>query len=307
MAASGIQHYLALEDSRFNADYDREPFGFRHALAGLDLFKPESIARLAARLDAHPEDYYLSRSAATPGERFFAVPSRADSPSSALAHMADGDARLLIKRPERHDERFHALLHALFEEVLRRRGGLRGERLLRLEGSLFISAGRTITPFHFDPEINFFAQIEGRKHYHLYPPAAVSDEELERFYVRGAVEIGQVALATRDPAQARHFVLDAGDGLHQPQNAPHWVETDAMRSLSYAFVYETTATRAASRARACNHYLRQLGFVPPSPGRHPRADRMKSALMTAVIPLRRSAGALLRKARGPVDTAGLKS
>ncbi|TCG02671.1 hypothetical protein BZM27_54085, partial [Paraburkholderia steynii] len=137
------------------------------------------------------------------------------------------------------------------------------------------------------PEINHFFQIEGDKHYHVYPPSAVREDELEDFYVQGKIEIGQVDLAARDKSLEHVFDLVPGSGFHQPQDAPHWVQTGAERSVSYAVVYETDATRARGRIFAANHYLRKLGVNPQPPGADPGTDNAKSSVMKVVVPVRR--------------------
>ena len=130
-----------------------------------------------------------------------------------------------MKRPEKHDPRFRDLLDALFRQIVDLRGGLGRERVVRLESSVLVSSAATTTPFHFDPEINFFAQVHGDKMYHVYSPSVVTEAELERFYIRGVVNIGQVKLQGRDRSREHVFALGPGKGFHQPQNAPHWVET----------------------------------------------------------------------------------
>ena len=174
-----------------------------------------------------------------------------------------------------------------------------GEQVVRLQGSILISSAATTTPFHFDPEIGFFSQIEGEKIYHVYSPTVLSEAELERFYVRGNVNIGQVDLGGRDPAREYVFNLGPGKGLHQPQNAPHWVETVGARSVSYTFVFETDATRAMGRVRAFNYLQRKLGLSPARPGTHSALECAKSQTMKAVIPvaksLKNAADAVLRR------------
>lgn len=298
MSSPEAVEHLHFGHEVFEREFDREPFGFTHQLHMLDLFSPEALRRLTAKYERCPEDYFVSSSASTPGTRFFSVPFSKLAPLAALDALATGQYRILLKRLEDHDPQFRELLQQTFRQVIDQCGGLRGARVERLESALFISSGATITPFHFDPEINFFAQIEGQKRYHVYSPKVVSDIELERFYVRGKLEIGQIDLDGRDAAHEHVFQLGPGKGLHQPQNAPHWVETGATRSISYSIVFETDAMRAAGRARGCNHYLRKLGISPAGPGRSSVRDAMKSQAMLAVTPLRNHAGAILRGARG---------
>jgi hypothetical protein len=287
---------LDLDSKRFGACFDREPFGFTHQLSDLPLFKPEYLHELARRYAGFPNDYYVAASAASASQEFYAGPAVKWKPHEALEHLDNGACRILLKRVDTHDEKFRELLRALFDEVVRFRGGMQDERVVRLESGVFITSAASTTPCHFDPEVNFFAQIEGEKNYHVYPPATVTEQEMERFYVTGAVNIAQIDLNKRDPSQEHLFVLAPGKGLHQPQNAPHWVETGAARSISYSFVFETDVSRATGRVRAYNRYLRRLGFSPTGPGRHPTLDLLKQNTMRVVTPLRNGARQTLQKA-----------
>jgi hypothetical protein len=272
----------------FRDSLDREPFGFTHNLSELDLFEPDSLRGLAEKYADHPDDYFAAASAPAPGAEFYSVPYADFSPREALDRLDSGDYRVLLKRPENHDPRFRELLDTLFRQVMDLRGGLGGQRVVRLQSTVLISSAATITPFHFDPEVNFFAQIEGAKIYHVFSPSVLTEAELERFYIRGVVNIGQVGLKGRDPAREHVFTLGPGKGLHHPQNAPHWVETGKSRSVSYGFVFETEGTRAQGRVRAFNYYLRKLRLNPARPGDRTSVDGLKAATMRAAIPVRKA-------------------
>ncbi len=85
------------------------------------------------------------------------------------------------------------------------------------------------------------------------------------FYKRGQVDIGQVEMGKRSGAREYVFELQPGAGLHQPRNAPHWVQTHAERSVSYTMVFETAASRVQARARGFNYFLRRAGLSPVAP------------------------------------------
>jgi len=291
-------HHLKIDVDAFHAQFDRTPLGFTHDLHTLPMFSDSALRALVAKYDPHPRDYFVAGGAPTAGTEFFSVPQVPGKPSEALERLDTGEIRILLKRPEDHDAGFRRLRDDLFAEVMAMRGGLRGERLVRLESAVFITSAASTTPFHFDPEIAFFFQIDGDKSYHVYPPASLREPDLEKFYLRGVVSIGQVDLEACDPALERVFELRGGLGFHQPQDSPHWVRTRASRSVSYSFVYETDASRARGRARACNHYLRKLGMVPFSPGQRPALDALKAGTMRVVIPIRRRVGARLRSILG---------
>lgn len=285
---------LLIDADVISQDFDRKPFRFTHNLSGLEEFSNDSLRSLAREFDRHPRDFFVSAGAPAADTKFFTVPHDMCSASEALNRLDSGAYRILLKRAEDHDPRFRRLLDALFAQVVELRGGLRGERLVRLESGIFITSAASTTPVHFDPEINFFSQIEGEKIYHVYDPATLPEADLERFYLRGEVSIGNVDLRTCKPEHENVYTLTAGSGFHQPQNSPHWVQTRASRSISYAFVFETDASRARGRTRAYNYYLRKFGLAPSEPGQRPAVDAVKAGAMRWMIPARNNVGATLR-------------
>jgi len=191
---------LFIEPAGFSERFDREPFGFSHNLHTLDLFSFDSLIGLAERYASAPRDYFVAAAASSAATEFKAVAHSQWSVGEALQRLGSHSVRVLLKRPENHDPRFRQLLDTLFEQVIGLRGGLKGERVVRLESAVFVTSATSITPCHFDPEIAFFAQIEGRKNYHVYAPSSMSESELESFYREGIVSIAEVDLPTRDVA-----------------------------------------------------------------------------------------------------------
>ncbi len=295
MLGLGLEPMLDVASRVAERSLDRVPFGFRHNLGELELFAPDSLDALARKyVDA---DFFVATGAPTPATPFYAVPHGAYTPHEALKRLGSGKQRILLKRPERYDRRFRVLLERLFAQVLELGGGLSGSTLVRLDSSILISSAASITPFHFDPEISFFFQVDGDKDYHIFSPAVATEPELERHYVKGIVNIGQLAFEGRDPAHEYVFRLAPGRGMHQPRNAPHWVETKDSPSVSYVFSIETERTRELGRTRAFNHYQRRLGLKPAVPGLHPGRDAVKARAMEVAIPIRKSLGEIVRRSR----------
>jgi hypothetical protein len=285
---------LAQADPLVFADsFNREPFGFEHRVEQLDLFASDRLTALARKYADHPEDFFVASSAPSADAEFYSVAHSQFKPYDALGVLDSSAQRILLKRPETYDTGFRNLQQTLFDQFIDPTGGLR-PTLKRLDSSIFISSAAAITPFHFDPEVTFFFQIEGAKIYHLYSPTAVHETELEAFYKRGVLNIGQLDLSRRDPACEIVFTLAAGKGLHQPQNTPHWVETRGERSISYAISFETAATRAGGRTRAFNHYLRRAGLHPAALAAQPLQDALKSTVAQAAFSARRATKATLR-------------
>ena len=294
--ASGQTPSLNFSGNGLLRAFDKQPFPFTHNLSSLDLFKPDSLRKLAKRFSGSPRDYFIAGSAATPGTKFYSVPVGGFEPVEALERLDTVSCRILLKRPENHDPGFRDLMNALFRQVLDAIGGLGPERVERLESAILISSGSTTTPVHFDPEVGFFSQVEGEKFYHVYAPDCLSEAEMERFYVRGRIDIGDVDLSGLHKEREHVFRLLPGMGFHQPQNAPHWVRTGDSRSVSYTFVFQTDAAGARGRTRAFNYCLRKMGMIPSTVGAHPTADAVKARAMQAAVPIQLF-GRILNKAQ----------
>lgn len=283
---------LELAPQALDRSFNREPIGFDHNLHTLGMFELDSLRALAEKYAGHDADYMVASSASAPDQKFRSVETTDLSPSQAIDRLKTESVRILLKRPQDYDSRFQKLLDGLVEQVVSRSQGLKDDRIVRLESSIFLTSAKTLTPFHFDPSAVFFFQIAGDKIYHLYPPAALTEPEMEQFYFRGMVDIAQVELNRRDPRLEHVFNLSAGKGLHQPQNAPHWVETSGDISISYSFFFETQAARKISRTRGFNYYMRKMGAQPTPPGAHPRMDAFKADAMGVWIPCRKTLSAV---------------
>jgi hypothetical protein len=212
---------LQLDPDSLRNLFDREPFGFDHSLSGLDLFKFEELYAPAEKYIGHCEDYYVAFSALRPDTVFFSVPRTPYLlPHEVMQHLETGSYRVLLKRPENYDLRFRELIDQLFAQVADSLGEFGGDRIVRLEAGLLIASAATTTPFHFDPEIGFFSQIEGEKIYHVYSPSILGEEELERLYATGPTTIVQIDLEGRDPAREYVFTLGPGKRFHHPKTPP---------------------------------------------------------------------------------------
>jgi hypothetical protein len=282
----------------FADTFNIEPLATTHNLSGLDIFSYDSLRTLAEKYLVNPADAFVASSAPTANVDFNSVPHGQHAAHVAMTLLDEAPYRVLLKRPEKYDRGFRELIEALLQSISDAKGGFGRDKVVRLESSIFISSAKTTTPIHFDPEVGFFCQIAGEKIYHVYPPANVTEAELEPFYIKSSVEIGKVDVNRRDPAREHVFHLSAGKGLHQPQNAPHWVETCSSQSISYSVVLETESTRSLGRTRAFNHYIRRAGIAPAEPGQHPAADMLKANAMNAILPMRKLAGKVVRTVKG---------
>jgi hypothetical protein len=294
IARSVEEARLEMDSASYSQKYDTTPFPFTHNLHTLEIMAFESLRELAAKYEGRPGEFNLAGSAPSPD--VFASPSekrRGLTPSTAISLLDEMSLRILLKRPEDRDERFRRLMELLLRQIQELPGGAHSQKIERAQGSILISSAAAITPLHFDPEIGFFCQLDGDKIYHVYSPDDVSEPELESFYVLDQVSTCRVDLGKRNPANEHVYHLVAGSGFHQPQNAPHWVETCKTRSISYTVVFETEVSRARCRARAFNYYERKIGLEPTQPGLFPQRDNLKARTVIPELLARRVSNRIL--------------
>ena len=275
--------FLNVDQAAFSDRFNLVPQALSHGLHEHPLFAPDNVRALVAGWPG--KDFFVAGGAPDPGTAFYAAPHTSLTPAAAFEVLGHGSHRILLKRLEQHSPGFRELLASLLEEVLMLHPVLRREKIVRLESFMFISSASTITPFHFDPEIGFFFQILGNKTYHIYSPDVLAEQELEKYYLAGQIDIGQVDLGSRKALPEFRFDLAPGLGMHQPANAPHWVETSDTLSISYSFSIETDRTRSVGRTRAFNGLCRRLSMTPASLGAQPMADSMKANCMQLARPL----------------------
>lgn len=274
---------LEIDPASYTALYNNTPFSFQHNLHTLDLFQFESICELSGSYSgASPNDYFVTGTSPKADAAFFDTEQIVLKPVEAIRKLEEKPIRILLKRPENYDPRFRALMNVLIEQLRALPGGLGSQPIRRIQSSIFVTSAAATTALHFDPEVAFFTQIEGDKDYHAYPPDQVTEPELEAFYSRGRVSIGQLDMSKLNPGQDHFFPLKAGVGFHQPQNSPHWVQTRAVRSISYSLVYETAMDRQIGLTRAFNYFERKAGLHPTPPAKNPHLDELKAKVIVPV-------------------------
>jgi hypothetical protein len=67
----------------------------------------------------------------------------------------------------------------------------------------------------------------------------------------------------------------SGDGVHVPDNHPHWVQTYNEVTISFALTRQTAATRRRGAIDAVNHALRRRGLSPVPYGKSALPDFLK--------------------------------
>src|SRR6185295_4873736 len=95
--------------------------------------------------------------------------------------------------------------------------------------------------------------------------AVLPETALDEFYANVRSNRDQ---PYRDDFMASAWVLPlaAGQGVHFPLHAPHWVRTESDVSISLSITFRTRRSKFSAGVHTANGHVRRFGFEPPAPG-----------------------------------------
>ena len=160
------------------------------------------------------------------------------------------------------------------------------------ESFVFVSPPNAYTPYHWDPEQNFFMQVRGKKQMAIYDVLdrnLLPEGALENYYTQGQV-------ITKCPDElfdnCELFEMNPGDGVYVPVTAPHWVKTLDEVSISVSINFRTPSSIRRARVFRANRMIRRIGIRPQSVS--PRADfwneRLKSSILEIPAKVKKALG-----------------
>lgn len=259
--------------------YPEYPCRLAHQLAGHPLLNLEALVSLGATLN--PADVEYNPGNLPIGIRPEDVPAPSLSITETIRSIEENGSWMVLKFIE-NDPAYRALLEdalACISPIVEPRTG----KMLTLQGFIFISSPKAVTPFHFDPEHNILLQIRGRKFFHLYPQ---DDERIVPPVAHEGFHLGEHHrnLEWKDSfsGAVSTFQLDPGDALHVPVKAPHWVQVGDAVSISLSITWRSEWSYKEADARAMNRLLRKAGIHPATPGRWPHQNTGKSVAFRAL-------------------------
>jgi|HubBroStandDraft_1064217.scaffolds.fasta_scaffold137827_2 hypothetical protein len=267
-----MTHFLLARDADFAARFNVTPFAFRHVLHESGMFELEQLVELAKRLPRA----YASSEAAGVGDGWGSDPRKLPV-SEVVAALAHTNSLVLLKGLA-DDAQYGPVVRGVLEEVIAGVGPRLGSDIKEFHATLVLSSPGRVTPYHIDAEANFLLQLGGSKAVSVFDPAdrtLLTDWELERFYS------GDVSAARYDAArqsEAYEFPFAAGDGLHIPLLAPHWVRNGDSVSVALSINCSLRSNDRLGDIYRVNAFLRRRGLRPGQPGRSPLADGVKVGL-----------------------------
>lgn len=256
----------------FAALYPDRPGKIAHALAGHPLLTLDSLVALAERMAPGTVEY--NRADLPIGIDPEAVPGNGLSAADTIRSIEENGSWMVLKFVEQ-DALYKILLEEALAELVPVVDRATGP-MLKQEGFIFVSSPDAVTPFHFDPEHNILLQIRGEKVMTVFP---ARDEEIvagrlhEQFHMGGHRN-----LPWRDEIapKGEAFRLVAGEGIHVPVKAPHWVRNGPGLSISFSITWRSRWSYQEADARGLNHVLRAWGLDPAAPRAFPHHNDAKS-------------------------------
>ena len=265
------------EKDAFADAYPEKPVKLRHQVSNHALLTLPSLAQLATTLPDTAIEY--NRGDVPIGVEGKPAPNGLTIEQTILEIERSGSWAVL-KNIENHRS-YARLLDTLLAELrptIERATG----PMLRPQGFVFISSPGAVTPYHFDPEHNLLLQIKGRKVMTQFPAGDcrfAAHTAHEAYHSGGARELAW------DDDLAGHgtpFTLAAGDALHVPVMAPHYVRNGPSSSISLSITWRSEWSYGEGDARAFNARLRRLGLSPRPPARWPGQNRFKATAHRAL-------------------------
>jgi hypothetical protein len=280
-----------LVDSRttfleFNAPEFREKFpdvGFqiRHHLCDRPEFQLSQLAELAQQLPEKLVEYYSGE--VSVAQRSTGYPKNGLSVVETVRRIEECGSWMVLKNVETHPV-YAAFLRVLLDEWYaqidsRQRARLKG-KLNREQAFIFISSPGSVTPYHMDDEHNFLLQIRGTKQVHLWNPldrSVVGEDRVESHlqYWHDADHERYMPYQEDFERTANVFRLGAGEGLHFPFGAPHWVQNGPEVSISFSITFRSELSDRMAMLYFINRRLRSLGVTPTPPGKSQLRDSLK--------------------------------
>ncbi len=276
---------ISIAPASFADCVDIRPFSLQHKLPSHPLFQLENLVELAKRLPAGQREYVFAKQEFGSHDDLNQYRHAAENDelsTEELINAIEHQNVVIVLRNVESDpvygEFVNDCLDSLAKFVEPAAGQISGR-----ESFIFVSPPNAYTPYHWDPEQNFFMQVRGRKQMAVYDVSdrsIISEEALEKYYSQGQL-ITKCDEQLFDNYQL--FDMNPGDGVYVPVTAPHWVKTLDEVSVSVSINFRTPSSIRRDRVFRFNQMLRKIGLRPSAVS--PRADRWTELTKVSVLEL----------------------
>ncbi len=275
---------VAIQKQLFQNNVDITPYSISHQLCDHPLLQVERLVELAKRLPNDQREYVYAKSEFGTHEDLAKYNHADDADACStddIIRNIETQNMIVVLRNVESDSEYGKFVNACLDDLKSQVEPITGPISGR-ESFIFISPPQAYTPYHYDPEQNFFLQIRGQKQMAIYDVndrEVLPEEALEKYYGENQVITKCEAGTLFDRHQL--FDMQPGDGVYVPVTAPHWVRTLNEISVSISINFRTPSSIRRARVFRANRLLRKLGVSPQtvSPRADSYRDRTKSSLL----------------------------
>ncbi len=272
-----------LEDpAEIGRQFNKHPFSFTHNLAGHSLFALPRLKKLAAFLMQQDGDRTVRwQTSNAPIESGWKISYEDMSGLSEAIESIEQSGSWVLLYSVQRDPEYRALLDQLMAEIIAATG-VSHDEITWEDAYIFMSSPQSLTPYHIDHEATFLFQVHGSRRARIWDANdrdVLSDLEIESYYA------GDFSAATYRPendSKAYVFALTPGKGVHHPCRAPHSFNNGEVYSVALGVHFCIRSVDRQAGAYQINHYLRQLGLNPKSPGTSRWQDNIKMSTISAL-------------------------
>ena len=261
---------LGFDTEVLRENFSEVPFRVRHSLVDHPLLQLDRLAQLA---DSLPESQVEHNLGDVPEVLPGGEAPRLDLSAGEIARGIETNGCWMVLKSVQVDAAYGELLDEALGEVIPyvapRQGGATDRQAL-----IFLTAPNSTTPLHADPEQNFLLQVKANKQIEIgqWPDPEAEKHHLEQYYGGGHRNLEAM------PAEPQTFVLEPGDGVHVPLNAPHWVKNFDQVSISFSITFNTRHSAFLNDVYSVNGRLRRLHLPTAAVGARPAGDKAKAWL-----------------------------
>lgn len=283
-----------IDSDKFRSHVDLQPFTIQHQLQHHPLFELENLVDLSKRLPRELREYVFSKQefgTHEDQEQYKHAANNDELSTDELIHAIEKQNIIIVLRNVETDPVYgqfvNQCLDSLSECVEPTTGPISGR-----ESYIFVSPPRAYTPYHYDPEQNFFMHVRGKKQMAIYDVKdrnILPEASLEEYYNEGQ-RITNCDESLFDNYEL--FEMNPGDGVYVPVTAPHWVRTLDEVSISISINFRTPSSIRRDRVYRMNPTLRNIG-LRPAPVSHQAntwSELTKSAVLGVPARIKKLAG-----------------
>ena len=274
---------VSIDQPQFSQKVDRQPYAISHRLSDHPLLQLGSLMELSRRLPSHQREYVFAKQEFGSHEDLKCYNHASDRDEISTEEMIrniDTQNTVIVLRNVESDPTYGKFVNDCLDDLKSQVEPWTGPISGR-ESFIFISPPRAYTPYHYDPEQNFFLQVRGQKEMAIYD---VSDREiLPEIALEDYYGMGQKITKLEGDLFERYrlFSMQSGDGVYVPVTAPHWVRTLDEVSISISINFRTPSSIRRARVYRVNRMMRKVGLrpTPVTEQADSLVDRTKSSVL----------------------------